>query len=207
MDEEEPDQDGSEYCLETKDTNLHKTEEQQSRKVITSAMVDSWSEAVKENVKVGAVRSLLKAFRTACHYGDDGGSDASSKFSVMSSNVFNKVMIVVLSEMDRILRELLKLPSSGGKKEIVDAVKNTKQWKNYNHLVKSYLGNSLHVLNQMTDTDMIAFTLRRLKYSSIFLVPFPALLRKYIKVCKHCRCYFTSTFSILDLINTIDFSK
>ncbi|CAM8910274.1 unnamed protein product [Rhodiola kirilowii] len=185
MDEEEHDADGAKYKEKNEDTNLDKLEDKQSRKVITSAMVDSWCEAVKENVKVGAVRSLLKAYRTACHYGDDGGSDSSSKFSVMSSNVFNKVMIVVLSEMDRILRELLKLPTTGGKKEIILDVTNTKQWKNYNHLVKSYLGNSLHVLNQMTDTEMIAFTLRRLRYSSIFLAPFPALLRKYIKAALH----------------------
>ncbi|CAM8919429.1 unnamed protein product [Rhodiola kirilowii] len=185
MDEEEHDADGAEYKEKNEDTNLDELEDKQSRKVITSAMVDSWCEAVKENVKVGAVRSLLKAYRTACHYGDDGGSDSSSKFSVMSSNVFNKVMIVVLSEMDRILRELLKLPTTGGKKEIILDVTNTKQWKNYNHLVKSYLGNSLHVLNQMTDTEMIAFTLRRLRYSAIFLAPFPALLRKYIKAALH----------------------
>ncbi|CAM8913517.1 unnamed protein product [Rhodiola kirilowii] len=181
MDEEEHDADGAEYKEKNEDTNLDELEDKQSRKVITSAMVDSWCEAVK----VGAVRSLLKAYRTACHYGDDGGSDSSSKFSVMSSNVFNKVMIVVLSEMDRILRELLKLPTTGGKKEIILDVTNTKQWKNYNHLVKSYLGNSLHVLNQMTDTEMIAFTLRRLRYSAIFLAPFPALLRKYIKAALH----------------------
>ncbi|KAL0435476.1 UNVERIFIED_CONTAM: Nucleolar complex protein 2 [Sesamum radiatum] len=60
----------------------------------------------------------------------------------------------------------------------------TRRWKNYNNLVKSYLGNSLHVLNQMTDNEMIAFMLRRLKYSSVFLAAFPALLRKYIKVSK-----------------------
>ena len=41
----------------------------------------------------------------------------------------------------------------------------------------------LHVLNQMTDTKMISFTLRRLQYSSVFLAAFPSLLRRYIKVC------------------------
>lgn len=156
-----------------------------SRKVITSAMVDTWCTAIKENSSLGAVRSLMRAFRTACHYGDDGGDEDLSKLSVMPSNVFNKIMLFVLNEMDGVLRGLLKLPSSGGKKETVLDVVNTRPWKNHNHLVKSYLGNALHVLNQMTDTEMISFTLKRLRYSTIFLAPFPSLLRKYIKVGLH----------------------
>uniref|UniRef100_A0A5B6YU92 Nucleolar complex protein 2 n=1 Tax=Davidia involucrata TaxID=16924 RepID=A0A5B6YU92_DAVIN len=160
-------------------------EEKSYKNVITSAMVDSWCNSIRENAKLGAVRSLMKAFRTACHYGDDGEDESSKKFSIMSSSVFNKIMLFVLSEMDGILRGLLKLPPSGGKKETIIDLMSTKQWKNYNHLVKSYLGNALHVLNQMTDTEMISFTLRRLRYSSIFLAAFPSLLRKYIKVGLH----------------------
>lgn len=145
-------------------------------------MVDSWCDAVRDGAKVGAVRSLLRAFRSACHYGDDNVDDPTAKFSTMSSGVFNKIMVFVLNEMDGILRGLLKLPPSGGKKEMIMELMTTRRWKNYNHLVKSYLGNALHVLNQMTDNEMIAFMLRRLKFSSLFLAAFPALLRKYIKV-------------------------
>ncbi|GAB4861734.1 Nucleolar Complex 2 protein [Ancistrocladus abbreviatus] len=159
-------------------------EEKPSKGAITTAMVDSWCNSILENGKISALRSLLKAFRMACHYGDDD-NDSSAKLHVISSNVFNRIMSFVLSEMDGILRNMMKLPSSGGKKEMIMDLKNTKQWKKYNHLVKSYLGNSLHVLNQMTDTQMIAFTLRRLKYSSLFLAAFPSLLRKYVKVALH----------------------
>ncbi|KAI7998447.1 hypothetical protein LOK49_LG10G01052 [Camellia lanceoleosa] len=158
-------------------------EAKSSKNVITSAMVDSWCNAIRENSNLGPVRSLMRAFRTACHYGDDGEDEA--KFSIMSGSVFNKIMLFVLSEMDGILRALLKLPPSGGKKETITDLMSTRQWKNYSHLVKSYLGNALHVLNQMTDTEMISFTLRRLRYSSILLATFPSLLRRYIKVLLH----------------------
>ncbi|XVE63144.1 hypothetical protein DITRI_Ditri06bG0176600 [Diplodiscus trichospermus] len=159
-------------------------EEKPSKNVVTTAMVDSWCKSIIEDGKFSALRALVKAFRTACHYGDDS-EDSSAKFTVMSSSVFNKIMLFTLSEMDGILRKLLKLPASGGKKETVNEIMGTKQWKSYNHLVKSYLGNALHVLNQMTDTKMISFTLRRLQYSSVFLAAFPSLLRKYIKVALH----------------------
>ena len=164
-------------------TKLEVAKKANEQKTITAAMVDSWCKLIKEDAKLGAVRSILRAYRTACHYGDDTGDDPSAKFSVMSSAVFNKIMIFVLSEMDGILRKLLRLPATGGMKDTIMELTNTRPWKNYNHLVKSYLGNSLHVLNQMTDQGMISFTLRRLKHSSVFLSAFPSLLRKYIKVC------------------------
>ena len=180
-------------------TTVKDKEVKTSRTVITSAMVDTWCTAIKENSSLGAVRSLMKAFRTACHYGDDGGNDDLSKLSVMPSHVFNKIMLFVLNEMDGVLRGLLSLPSSGGKKETVLDVVHTRQWKNHNHLVKSYLGNALHVLNQMTDTEMISFTLKRLRYSTIFLAAFPSLLRKYIKVWLQFN-YFIQYYVLLQLI-------
>ncbi|KAL7151767.1 hypothetical protein ABFS83_04G053100 [Erythranthe nasuta] len=178
--EEETDVDNAEHS----DGEAAK-EEEPSKHVITSAMVDSWCDAIHSGAKIGGVRSILRAFRSACHYGDDSEGDPTAKFSTMSSVVFNKIMVFVLNEMDGILRGLLKLPPSGGKKEMVMDLMNTRPWKNYNHLVKSYLGNALHVLNQMTDNEMIAFMLRRLQYSTVFLAAFPALLRKYVKVALH----------------------
>eukprot|EP00261_Vitis_vinifera_P020651 XP_010651572.1 PREDICTED: nucleolar complex protein 2 homolog isoform X1 [Vitis vinifera] len=165
--------------------NKAENEDKSSKNVITTEMVDSWCNSIRENAKLGAIRSLMRAFRTACHYGDDEQDESSTKFNIMSSGVFNKIMLFVLSEMDGILRSLLKLPTSGGKKETINNLMGTKQWKDHNHLVKSYLGNALHILNQMTDMEMISFTLRRLRYSSIFLTTFPSLLRRYIKVTLH----------------------
>lgn len=170
--------------VEQSDGEIEK-EKEPPKNVITSDMVDSWCGAIRDSAKLGAVRSLLRAFRSACHYGDDNADDPSATFSTMSSSVFNKIMLFVLNEMDGILRGLLKLPASGGKKEMIVDLMTTRRWKNYNNLVKSYLGNAFHVLNQMTDNEMIAFMLRRLKFSSIFLAAFPALLRKYIKVALH----------------------
>ncbi|XP_047165075.1 nucleolar complex-associated protein 2 [Vigna umbellata] len=170
---------------EASEDEIQEKELKSSKEVITTSMVDLWCKSIQENGSLSALRSLMRAFRTACHYGDDGGNESMAKLSVMSSTVFNKIMLTVLTEMDGILRKLFKLPASGGKKENITDLMATKHWNNYGHLVKSYLGNALHVLNQMTDTEMISFTLRRLKYSLLFLAAVPSLLRKYIKVVLH----------------------
>lgn len=158
---------------------------QPAKKVLTTATVDAWCQAVLEDQSIGALRSILRAFRTACHYGDTGKDDSGSNLSIMTSNVFNKIMVFVLSEMDCILRRLLRISSSGGKRDNILELKKMKPWKSFGYLVKSYLSNALHIMNQMTDNQMISFTIRRLRSSVIFLAAFPPLLRKYLKVALH----------------------
>ncbi|KAL2898632.1 Nucleolar complex protein 2-like protein [Bienertia sinuspersici] len=162
-----------------------KAKEKTSGTVITMDMVESWCKEIEENEKVAPVRSLLKAFRVACHLAEERDEKSSEKLTTMSKPVMNKVMVETLSKMDGILRNLMKLPYYGGKKEKIIEVKNTKHWKKYQHLVKSYLGNALHALNQMTDAKGISFTLKQLTRSSLFLAAFPTFLRKYIKVALH----------------------
>jgi nucleolar complex protein 2 len=77
-------------------------------------------------------------------------------------------------EVDGIFRKLLGKgdATDENKGSYADLEKN-KKWKKLEPFVKAYLGNSLNILNQMTDTEMTAFTLCRLKASIPFLRPFP----------------------------------
>ncbi len=49
-------------------------------------------------------------------------------------------------------------------------------------LIKSYLGNSIHLLGQMTEAAMLSFALRRLRASVVFLAPFERLQKKLLKL-------------------------
>ncbi|XP_062205462.1 nucleolar complex protein 2 homolog [Phragmites australis] len=153
-------------------------------KPITLEMVDSWCNGV-ENGKIGSIRSILQAFRKACHYGEDQGDNSAPKFSVMSGSVLDKVMHFVLKHMDRVLRQLLSAPSFGGKKETISELMITKSWKRHGDLMRIYLANALHMITEMTDEQMIAFTIHRVRASAVFLAAFPSLLRKYVKALLH----------------------
>ncbi|GJM85091.1 hypothetical protein PR202_ga01512 [Eleusine coracana subsp. coracana] len=157
-----------------------KGELKQRLKPITMEMVDSWCSGAEDG-KIGSIRSILRAFRKACHYGEDQGDNSDTKFSVMSGSVLDKVMHFVLKHMDRILRELLGAPSFGGKKEAISELMITKPWKKHGNLMRIYLSNALHMITEMTDEQMIAFTIHRVRASAVFLAAFPALLRKYVK--------------------------
>lgn len=149
---------------------------------LTTAVVETWCAAVKEKHHLGALKNLMRAFRTACHYGDGELEDMGSKFSISSSHVFNKIMLYVLVEIDGVFKQMLGLTDMSEKKSGAVEVQKLPKWKKLEPFVKSYLGNALHILNQMTDNQMIAFTVRRLKASVIFLAAFPILARKYLKV-------------------------
>ncbi|GKB27795.1 nucleolar complex protein 2, partial [Tanacetum coccineum] len=127
FDEEEEDEDGQEDDPMDQSDGLAKKEE---IKTITSEMVDTWIKAIQKEKKIGAIRSIMRAFRHACHCGDE---DNESKLSSMSFPVFNKILSFVLSEADGIFRTIFKLPLSGGKKEMILELMNTRAWKNYSH--------------------------------------------------------------------------
>nr|CAB3494306.1 unnamed protein product [Digitaria exilis] len=162
---------------------VSKDEQKQVVKPITMEMVDSWCDGV-ENEKIGSIRSILQAFRRACHYGEDQGDNSAPKFSVMSGSVLDKVMHFVLKHMDRVLRQLLGAPSFGGKKEAISELMLSKPWKRHGNLMRIYLANALHMITEMTDEQMIAFTIHRVRASAVFLAAFPSLLRKYVKSAK-----------------------
>ena len=50
-------------------------------------------------------------------------------------------------------------------------------------LVKSFWGNSLHLLSAITDPPLLAFALRRLRASVVLVGPFRKLADKFLKQC------------------------
>lgn len=171
--------------------------------MLSTALVDAWGKAIMEKQHVGAVRNMLRAYRSACHYGDGEGEDLGSRFNVASSHVFNRIMVFALSEMDGVIRRMLgqqdDVDRTHGK--AVDFQKNSR-WKKIKPFVRSYLANSHHILTQMSDNQMIGFTLRRVKASVLFLAAFPKLARLYLKV--GTQVVTLDTFFIAGLLDSVD---
>ncbi|MEW5298161.1 MAG: hypothetical protein WDW36_001313 [Sanguina aurantia] len=150
-----------------------------ARLSVTSALVARWSAAAKASASLGAVRNLIKAYRLACHYGDaDEESDSGMKIS--SSSVYNQLMLFMLKEADGVFRRMLGIERKGPAATVADVTKSNR-WRKVGPLVKSYWGNSLHLLAAMTDAPLITFTLRRLRASVLLLAPFKRQGDKFLK--------------------------
>ncbi|XVE99361.1 hypothetical protein REPUB_Repub03eG0191600 [Reevesia pubescens] len=86
------------------------------------------------------------------------------------------------NEADNIFRGMLGISCSGCKKETLLELKNTSKWKTMKPLIKSYLRRTLFLLNQVTDSEILAFSLVRLRTSRIFFAAFRPLLHRLIKI-------------------------
>jgi nucleolar complex protein 2 len=131
--------------------------------------------------------------------------------SALLAGLLTGVLLFVKREIDGIFRSILldgasskqlQEPLSGGH------LVKLPRWKKLDPLVKSYLGNTLHLLGEhheqsqasarvyelvcphillllragaLTDAAMLAFILRRLRASTVFLAPFEKLQRRLLK--------------------------
>ncbi|KAI3438608.1 hypothetical protein D9Q98_001031 [Chlorella vulgaris] len=156
---------------------------QQQRSGITLHMVEGWCQAGRDKASMGAVRNIMKAYRVACHYGDSE-EKVEEGMQIASSAVYNKLMLFVLREIDGIFRRMLLEGASAKQQQqplVAAGLTKLPRWKKVDPLLKSYLGNTLHLLGALTDGAMQTFILRRLRASAMLLAPYDKLQRRLLK--------------------------
>ena len=109
------------------------------RQVITSESLKSWCKVAQKTASLGAVRQVTRLYRIACHYGD---ADDDETLQMASSAVYNNILLFMLGKADGIFRKALSIKIGD---DAVD-VREQDRWSKYEPLVKSFLGNSLHLL-------------------------------------------------------------
>lgn len=156
-------------------------------KILTLSAVKFWCRLVKEQHNLSALTCLINGYRAACHYGakSTGAFDADLCNRIQDSGTFCEILMFMLHEGDSIFRGLLGISSSKCRKETILELKNTSKWKALKPLVKSYLRSTLFLLNQVTDYEILALSLVRLRSSMIYFAAFPSLLHRLIKIAVH----------------------
>lgn len=112
---------------------------------VTMAQLESWCASAMRSASLAALRLLLRAYRAACHYGDTEDS-VQETMRINSSAVYNKLMLFVLKEADALLRRALDVD---GEADAV-TIRRAARWVKLEPLVKSYLGNTLHLLGEFS---------------------------------------------------------
>ncbi|KAM0020229.1 putative nucleolar complex protein [Helianthus debilis subsp. tardiflorus] len=145
-------------------------------KVLTSSVISKWSKLVTEGHNEPALINLINAYRAACHFGPEETGP-----TIQDSETFCNVYTFMLSEADNIFRVLLKIPINC-KKETLLELKNTSRWKKVQPMIKSYFRSTLFLLKQVTDSEILAFSITRLRASIVFFAAFPSLLNRLIQI-------------------------
>ncbi|KAK8979335.1 hypothetical protein V6N11_000483 [Hibiscus sabdariffa] len=154
-------------------------------KLLTSSALNSLCQLVREHHSISALTSLLNGYRAACHYGTEPSDLHDVDSGQLESKTFSKILIFMLQEADNIFREMLGIPCSSCKKEAILELKNSSKWKTAKPLIKSYLRSTLFLLNQVTDSEILAFSLVQIRASVIFFAAFRPLLHRLIKIAVH----------------------
>lgn len=147
--------------------------------ILTSKTISEWCQLISKEPKAPALRNLLNAFRDACRFGVH--SNSASMQRIQSTGVFYQIITFVLSEADNIFRALLEISDDVDKGKIMN-MRNAKKWQTIEPLIKSYLRNSLDLLSQLTDNQILTFVLTRLRTSAVFFSAYPSTSRRLLKV-------------------------
>ncbi|CAI0411670.1 unnamed protein product [Linum tenue] len=143
-------------------------------KLLSSSTVDSLCQLVKDQHDVPSLVRLLNAYRAGSHYG-------AKSFGVLrGSGSLAKIMIFVLHEANDVFRKILGVSNSTEKKVILELI-NSATWKKVKPLIKLYLRSTMFLLNEVTDSEILTFVIKRLRASMIFYAAFPSLLQRLIK--------------------------
>ena len=100
---------------------------------------------------------------------------------LQSTEVFYQIISFVLSKADNIFRALLEI-SDDDKGKLMNQ-RNGKKWQDIEPLIKSYLRNSLDLISQLTDNQILTYVLTRLRTSAVYFSAYPSTSRRLLKVC------------------------
>lgn len=177
--------------------------------LLSCSIVDSWCHQVKNKHDLSLLTSLINGYRAACHYGSEaaGNIDAARCYKIGNNETFSKILIFTLSEVDNLFREHLGLLTKSCKKEMILELRNTQKWKTLKPLIKSYLRSSLFLLNEVSESEILRFSLARIRASVTFFAAFPSLQRRLIKIAVHLWATGEGTISSLSFLIIQDLSS
>ncbi|KAI1317813.1 Nucleolar Complex 2 protein [Mortierella claussenii] len=146
--------------------------------LVTKDMIAAWQTALVEKHSLRALRRLLLAFRAGAHL-HDAEDERTYAYKINSPIVFNKLVVTCLKHVIPTLDHHLPVQiTSGGKPKPVNS---GSKYTTLQPLIKSFLQNTLFLLKELTDQDMIYFVIRESEKAIRYLVGFPKIAKDLLK--------------------------
>ncbi|KAF8935013.1 Nucleolar Complex 2 protein [Dissophora ornata] len=146
--------------------------------LVTKDMVAAWQSALVEKHSLRALRRVLLAYRAGAHL-HDAEDDRSYAYKINSPVVFNKLVVTCLKYVIPTLDHHLPIQTtSGGKSKPVNS---GSKYTTLQPLIKSFLQNTLFLLKELTDQEMIYFVIRESEKAIRYLVGFPKVAKDLLK--------------------------
>ncbi|OAD81134.1 hypothetical protein PHYBLDRAFT_120850 [Phycomyces blakesleeanus NRRL 1555(-)] len=168
-DEEDQSQEGSKKKKSIKEQN-------DNAEVVTKAMLAEWIDQLDKTQNIKAFKKMLSAFKTAARMSDEEQQEnITFVYKIVSPHVFNKVVTTTMRYAPTIFNHYLKPKKEGG------APSTATRWSFMKSLVKSYLNNLLHLLQNLTDANMHYVAIREAEKCTAYWACFEKTSKDYLK--------------------------
>jgi len=152
--------------------------------LLTSEKLAKMKFAALQQNSFTAVKHLIFAFRFACHMNDEKNIDDKSvqyAFRITSSSVLDKLLQFCMTNMDTLFANQLRLKKKKKESDNLPPTASPK-WKKIEPLVKSFLGNLLHYLVTITDSETIGFFYKQTEHYVPYFAVFPKIGKKFLQI-------------------------
>ncbi|KAI9025984.1 Noc2p family-domain-containing protein [Phycomyces nitens] len=151
-------------------------EQNDSAEVVTKAMLAEWIDQLEKTQNLKAFKKMLSAFKTAARMSDEEQQEnITFVYKIVSPHVFNKVVTTTMRYAPTIFNHYLKPKKQGG------APSTAARWSFMKSLVKSYLHNLLHLLQNLTDANMHYVAIREAEKCTAYWACFEKTAKDYLK--------------------------
>ncbi|KAM5532673.1 hypothetical protein V8D89_013642 [Ganoderma adspersum] len=169
---------------EDEDENEGDVMEEDVTPVLTKEVLQRWQKALLDHRSLKALRKLLIAFRSAVHMNEE---DQILSWRIDNSTIYMKLVTTAFRYTPVVLEHHCpSRPLPNGK---FKAPTQTTKWKTLQKLVLSYFHNVLHLMSQISDTDILRLALSE----TAKLLPYVTSSRKTVKLyLKTCLDYWAT---------------
>ncbi|KAI8371310.1 Noc2p family-domain-containing protein [Choanephora cucurbitarum] len=142
--------------------------------VLDKATLNGWIETIKSNNDFKSFKKLLAAFKTAARMSEEDDK-ITFTIKIEDPTVFSKVILSTLRLAPLVFAHHLKPKKENG------SPMTSGKWSFFKSYVKSYLNNLIHLLQNLTDADMLRMTLREAEKVTNLFVCYDRLAKEYLK--------------------------
>ncbi|KAL1739666.1 Noc2p family-domain-containing protein, partial [Schizophyllum fasciatum] len=145
---------------------------------LTKEILRGWQKAILEHRSLRALRKLHLAFRSAAHMNED---DQVVAWAIDSASVYNKLVVTTLRYTPVVLNHHIPYKTLANGK--YKPPTQTPKFKTLQKLILSYFLNAIHLMDQLTDNEMLQLALTETAKVVPYVISSRKAVKLYLKKC------------------------
>jgi len=160
-----------------KDADDDSEEEDAAENAVTMAMLDRWEKHMTETHALRHTKEVVRAFKAAAQLGEEDSKK--SKYTIPSSEVYNKVLTITLKHLPTVLEH--HLPAKESKHGKISIPTDSKTFRVISPMLKTHIVSLQKLLSTLSDDQTQRLTLNAILPLVPYLLSYKKALRELVK--------------------------